>query len=113
MPIQKWSERILMVELGDEPQFSEELQAIADRLEHGPAMHVVLNLGAVRHMNSAQIGAILRLRSALIMRDRQLRLCAIPDMIWGVMLMTGLEKVFQFSPDVPSALASLQLEQSA
>jgi anti-anti-sigma factor len=89
------------------------MEAVMDRLSRGPAMHVVLNLEKVRHMNSSHIARLLRLRAALINAERQLRLCAVPDLIWGMMITTGLDKVFHFSPDVPSALARLQLEQSA
>lgn len=109
MAIQNWSDNILLVELADEPQLSEDLQAIGHRVEHGPPQDVVLNLGAVRHMNSSHISQLLRLRALMIQRDRQLRICNVPDMIWGVIIVTGLDKVFQFSPDLPSALASLQL----
>ena len=110
MPIQAWSDQILLVELTEEPALTEDLQTIGHRIENGPAKHVVLNLGGVRHMNSSHISCLLRLRAALINHDRQLRICNVPDMIWGVMLVTGLDKVFQFASDLPSALASLQLE---
>lgn len=109
MPIQNWSDNIVLVELADEPHLTEDLQAIAHRAEHGPPQHVVLNLAGVRHMNSSHISHLLRLRAVMIQRERQLRICCVPDLIWGVMLVTGLDKVFQFSPDLPSALASLQL----
>ena len=110
MPIQKWSENILLLELTEEPQLSDDLQAVADRIDQGPPQDVVLNMKGVRHMNSSHISKLLRLRATMIQNDRELRICNVPDMIWGVMIVTGLDKVFHFSPDLPSALASLQLD---
>ena len=31
------------------------------------------------------------------------------DIIWAVFMTTGLDKVFEFTPDVPTALAKLQM----
>jgi anti-anti-sigma factor len=110
MPIQQWSEGILVVDLADEPQLTEDLQLLSDRIEkHGPSC-VVLNMAGLRHISSSHISALLRVRTKLSQNDKRMRICCVPNMIWGVMLVTGLDKVFEFSPDVPSALASLQLE---
>jgi len=43
---------------------------------------------------------------------RRLKLCLIADQVWSVMLVTGLDKVFQFAPDPMTALAGLQLEDA-
>ena len=40
-----------------------------------------------------------------------MKLCALSTGIWGVLLVTGLDKVFEFCDDVPSGLASLQLDK--
>jgi hypothetical protein len=36
-------------------------------------------------------------------------LCGVNTQIWGVLLITGLDKVFEFVDSVPVALASVQL----
>ncbi|MBI1375216.1 MAG: STAS domain-containing protein [Phycisphaera sp.] len=110
MPIQQWSDDILMVELNDEPVFSEEIQALSDRVDKGPDCHVVLNLGNITRLNSSNISQLLRIRKKQINKDVQLRICSVPDSLWGVMLITGLDKIFDFQSDVPSALASLQID---
>jgi len=110
MPIQQWSDDILMVELNDEPAFSEEIQALTDRLEKGSDNHVVLNLGNITRLNSSNISQLLRIRKKQINNDKELRICSVPDSLWGVMLITGLDKIFDFQSDVPSALASLQID---
>ncbi|QNN22985.1 STAS domain-containing protein [Planctomycetales bacterium ZRK34] len=111
MTLQVWSEDILLAELADEPGFSEELAAVDHRLETGPPRHVVLNLVEVHHINSSNISQLLRLRQRLIRADRRLRLACVPDNVWGVLLTTGLDKVFEFSSDVPTALAAMQLNE--
>ncbi len=109
MAVKHWSEEILLVELDPEPEFSAQLAAAREQIEQRP-VHAVVSLGKVDMLNSSNIGQLLRLRQKLVERDRKLRLCAISDQLWGVLLAMGLDKVFQFAEDVPSALAGLQLE---
>ena len=45
----------------------------------------------------------------MIVAERHLSLCCVSDSVWAVMLTTGLDKIFTFSPDVAGALATLQL----
>src|SRR5688572_29162864 len=110
MPLQQWSDEIVVVDLGDEPQFSEDMHAVRDRLDADGPVDVVLKMEAVRHLSSSNIGALLRLRQRLVNAGRHLRLCCMPDSLWGLLMVMGLDKVFECSPDVSSALASLQLE---
>jgi len=105
-----WSEDIAVVDLSDEPALSEDIAATIDRVKTtGPPPHVVLNFLGVRFLNSSNLAQLLELRKALAAHDRQLRLCAVNDEIWSVMLVTGLDKVFGFAPDPMTALAGLQL----
>ena len=41
---------------------------------------------------------------------RKLKLCGISTHVWGVFLVTGLDKMFDFCDDVTSGLAALQIE---
>lgn len=111
MTVKSWSDDILLVELEDEPQFSEDLQATMDRLADQPR-HVVLNFSQVGQINSSNISQLLRVRKKTIETDRRLKLCCMNDGAWSVMLTTGLEKIFSFADDVPTALAGLQLGAS-
>ena len=36
-------------------------------------------------------------------------LCGVTNHVWGAFLITGLDKVFEFSDNVPTALATLQM----
>ena len=109
MTVQEWSDDIMLVELASEPQFSEDLATLNDRLAKRPH-HVVVSLAEVGHLNSSNLAQLLRLRKRTQETDRQVVLTAVPDGVWGVMLVTGLDKVFRFAEDVPSALATLQLD---
>ena len=72
---------------------------------------VVLNLSSVTYLNSSNIAQMLRLRKRLNSVGRHMRICAVGDQVWGVLMITGLDKIFDFTDDVTTALASLQLSQ--
>ncbi len=108
MAVQEWSNKILVAELENDPAFSEDMQALFDRLDRGP-MNIVLGFKAVTYLNSSNIAKLLRLRQRIVAADRHLSLCCVPDSVWPVMLTTGLDKIFTFSNDVAGALATLQI----
>jgi anti-anti-sigma factor len=108
MPIQKWSDEIIVAELTDDPQFAEEMAALTQQLG-GKGAHVVVNLSAVSFLNSSNISRLLRLRKQMLGLNRRLILCAVNNQVWGVFLVTGLDKIFEFTGDVSTALASIQL----
>jgi anti-anti-sigma factor len=109
----EWSEGILLCDLADEPELSEEISALASQLKSTPTEklpHVVLNFGGVTYLNSSQIAQLLRLRKRTTEGHKQLVLTAMRDEVWSVMLLTGLDKVFQVAPDTMTALARVQLD---
>ncbi|MCK4601175.1 MAG: STAS domain-containing protein [Phycisphaerae bacterium] len=108
MGIQNWSENINVVELADDPQFSDELTSLLDGLEKKP-VDVVLNFSAVSFINSSNIAKLLRLRKTMITSQRHLILCGVNTQVWGVFLVTGLDNIFEFTNDIATALATLQL----
>ena len=111
MPINEWSESILIVELSDEPQLSEDMDALMRRLDEAPGElpDVVIDAQAVSYLNSSNIAQFLKLRKKLIDSQVRLRLCGLNDHVWSVMLVTGLDKVFEFTDDVSTSLASLMI----
>ena len=77
----------------------------------GSDLDVVLNFQDVTFLNSSNIAKLLKLRKFVtINHHRKLKLCAISTHVWGVFLVTGLDKIFEVHDDVASGLASLQLE---
>ena len=109
-----WSEDIIVTELADEPQLSEELAILLDRLTSakGDMPSVVVNFSNVTYVNSSNLAQLLRLKKTLAEGGSHLRLCGVSDEVWSVMMVTGLDKVFQFAPDPLTALAGLQMEES-
>ena len=112
MPIQNWSDEIIVVELADDPQFTDELTNVMEALERKP-QHVVLNFAAVGFINSSNVAKLLRLRKVVGAQERRLVLCEVNTQVWGVFLVTGLDKIFSFTNDISTALASLQLADGA
>jgi len=108
MGIQNWSDEIIVVDLADDPQFTDELNAVSDAVDSAPK-HVVLNFAAVGFINSSNVAKLLRIRKAVGAKARKLLLCDVNTQVWGVFLVTGLDKIFTFTNDVATALASLQL----
>jgi anti-anti-sigma factor len=108
MTIQNWSESITVVELSDDPQFSDEINTLIDSYDDKPN-NVVLNLGAVGFINSSNISKLLRLRKLVSLHQQKLILSAVNTQVWGVFQVTGLDKIFEFTNDMVTALATLQL----
>ncbi len=108
MATQEWSDDILMVDLSDDPELSDEINALTERVEKTPK-DVVLNFGDVKFLNSSNISRLLKLRKILMDRNRKLCLCNIAIQVWGVFLLTGLDSIFNVAEDTASALASMQI----
>ena len=110
MPLEKWSDSIVVIHVADDPQFSEDLEA-AENIKN-PVRGVVLNFDTVRVVNSSNISALLRVRQQYIRDSVKLILCNVRNTVWGTFLVTGLDQIFQFSDNVPTALATLKMSES-
>jgi anti-anti-sigma factor len=108
MPIEKWSDRVSVVHLADDPQFTDDLAALEADAAHS-AHDVVLDFAAVHFINSSNIARLLKLRQTSRAAQRRLVLCGISTQVWGAFLVTGLDKIFDFSDNVTTALATLQM----
>ena len=108
MPVEKWSDTVVVAHLADDPQFSEDLQSIDDATASGRC-DVVLDFAAVHFLNSSNLARLLKLRKNMVSADHRMVVCSISTQVWGTFLVTGLDKVFEFSDNVPTALATLQM----
>lgn len=109
MSIENWSENILVAELQDDPAFTDDITALIDQLEAQTDADVVLNFSGINYLNSSNIAKLLKLRKRVISNRRKLVLCSIGTNVWGLFLVTGLDKVFEFADSVSTGLASVQL----
>ena len=108
MAIQEWSDKIRVVQLNDDPQFTEDLSGLEEDLEAKPT-HVVLSFSAVGFINSSNVARLLRLRKKMLGLQKHMVLCEVSTQVWSIFLVTGLDKIFDFVKDVSTALAKVQL----
>ncbi len=110
MSVEQWSDTIILAELADDPQFSDDLTAVIDQCTNDPRQDVLLNMANTTYLNSSNIAKLLKLRKLVtISNQRRLRLAGVNTRVWGVFLVTGLDRIFEFADDVPSGLAALQM----
>jgi len=61
-------------------------------------------------LNSSNIAKLLKVRKIVMVNNRrQMKLCAINAQVWGVFLITGLDKLFEFADNVSLGLAAIQI----
>jgi len=110
MAVQQWSETVILGELNDDPQFTDDLSAIIEQCTHDTRQDVLLNLSGATYLNSSNIAQLLKLRKLVtITNQHRLKLAGVNTHVWGVFLVTGLDRIFDFVDDVPSGLAALQM----
>lgn len=108
MPVEKWSDRVVVARLADDPSLTEDLLTLDQSPNHGPR-DVVLDFSSVNYLNSSHLSRLLKLRKKTVGDDGRLMLCGLGNQVWGAFLVTGLDKVFHFTDDVTTALATLQI----
>jgi len=108
MPIEKWSDKVSVVRLGDDPQFSEDMNALQTEAAGGRARNLVLDFAGVHFVSSSNIGQLLRLRHGLRTAGRRLVVCGVTTNVWSSLLAMGLDQLFDFSDDVTTALATIE-----
>ncbi len=121
VPINEWSESIQVAELHNDPSFAEDMGLLANLYQHAadelkagrtPSPRVrdtVLDMRHVQFLNSSNIAQLLRVRKLATLAGAQLRICSVTDRIWGILLATDLDRIFEFSEDVTTALAAMQM----
>lgn len=113
MTIEQWSDSILVVDLQDDPAFTDDVASLLDQLEGKADFDVVLNFRGVTYLNSSNIAKLLKLRRKVQSQKRRIVLSEIDTNVWGLFLVTGLDKVFDFTDSVATGLASVQLSAGA
>ena len=120
MPITEWSDSIQIAELQNDPSFSEDMASLAAALQRAAddrkagrsdarVRDAILDLRHVQFLNSSNIAQLLRARKLAHLAGAQLRICSVSDRIWGILLATDLDRIFEFSEDVTTALAAMQM----
>lgn len=111
MPIQSWSEEITVAELHDDPACTDDLNTLIDQLASQCVVDVVIDFANVSYLNSSNIAKLLKLRKLVVINaHRKMVLSAINSHVWGVFLITGLDRLFEFADSVSLGLASVQID---
>ena len=108
MPLEKWSDTLNVLHLADDPQFTDDMQSLEGHLAHHPGS-AVLDLSAVNFMTSSNLARILKLRKLMAAGGGRIVLCGVTKAVLGTFTATALDRVFDFAADVPTALATVQL----
>jgi anti-anti-sigma factor len=108
MPVEKWSDHVSVIHLQDDPQFTEDMAAL-ERQGSLQKAAAVLDFAAVRLMTSSNIARLLMLRKRFRGTEKRLVLCNLSTQLWGTLMVTGLDQLFDFSDNVTTALATLQM----
>ena len=111
MTLNQWSEDVLILELQNEPDFSEDTDTLIAKLKNCDiiAPDVIVDLQQVSTLNSSNLGALIECKKMLAIKDRRMIICNINDSIWSTMLATGLDQVFTFIEDTTTAITSLMV----
>lgn len=110
MSVEQWSDSIVLAELGDDPQLTDDLAVVIEMCTRNPRLDVLLNFLGTTYLNSSNIAKLLKLRKLVaITNQRKLKLAGVNTRVWGVFLVTGLDRILDFVDDVPSGLAALQI----
>jgi len=109
VPIENWSDNILMVDLQDDPAFTDDVNALQEQIGEQADVDAVLNFAGVNYLNSSNLAKLLKLRKKLHANGRKLVLCGVDTNVWGIFMVTGLDKVFRFEDNLANALASVQI----
>ncbi len=110
MGIQNWSDNIVLVNLENEPQMSEELRTVTEVACEQGNCDVVVDFTDIKLVTSSNIASLLRLRQVLKDVGHRLVLSGVNQRLAGVFTVAGVEQLFEFADDHFTALAGLQMQ---
>ena len=113
MGIRNISEDVLLVTLPQQPQQSDELEAVNTMLSEAIDRDIVVDFSKVKMLTSESICGLLILSKLLAGAGHQLVLCSVPPPINDIFVRTGLLSVFEFADNECDALAHLKSKKMA
>lgn len=109
MGIKNLSKDVLLVELPSQsPQIAHELKAVNEAISKKDNRDVIIDFTGVEIINSANISNLLILYNLLQKSGHRLVLCNVATVTKCIFVVAGLNEVFEFADDIPSALANVQ-----
>ena len=110
MGIKNFSEDVLLVELPSKnPKIAHELKAVNEAVSKEKGNRdVVIDFSRVEIINSSNISNLLILHNLLQSSGHRLILCNIATVTKCIFVVAGLDVVFEFVDDQPTALVTVQ-----
>lgn len=109
MSIQHPPEHLIVVELPfRELDITDELKRVNETISHNPDCDVIIDFSKVEVVTSSSISNLLILRGMLTEQGRRLVLCKVAVITKCVFKVAGLDEVFEFAKDKPTAVAAAQ-----
>ena len=109
MGIQNWSDDIVLVDLPQEPQLGDELNAVTEIARDRGDCEVVVDFSSIDIVTSSSLSKLLKLRKLLADCGHRLVFCSVAPATKGIFTVTGLDGIFEVVDDKFVALASLQI----
>jgi len=109
MGIQNWSENIILVDLPQEPEMSDELKCVIEIVRDRGDCDVVIDFSSVDIVTSSSLSKLLKLRKMLADCTHRLVFCSVAAVTRGIFTVTGLDGIFELADDKFVALAGLQM----
>jgi len=109
MGIQNWSENIILVDMAQEPEMSDELKGVIETVRDRGDCDVVIDFSSIDIVTSSSLSKLLKLRKLLGDCGHRLVFCSVAPATRGIFTVTGLDGIFELADDKFVALASLQM----
>ncbi|MFM2090417.1 MAG: hypothetical protein RLZZ127_906 [Planctomycetota bacterium] len=88
-----------------QPERSQELPGLAERLAAGGKLRAVIDLGGISYLSSLQIAAVISLRQGLAARGGRLQLANLSTSLRAVFQVLKLDRLFRLDLDLDAAVA--------
>jgi anti-anti-sigma factor len=113
MSIEHDSEDIVVVQISNGPEISEELQRVTELVRNRGDCDVVMDFSQVDVVNSHGLAALLRLRKLLCDCGHEFVFCNVGPCTERIFSITGLQEVFDFAGGRSEALTALRADRAA
>ena len=90
-----------------EPKIADELKSVNNSVADGPDCDVIIDFSKVEIITSSSISNLLILRNLLSERGRRLIFCNVAVVTKCIFTVAGLDAVFEFAENKPSAVAAV------
>jgi len=113
MPIENFSEDVLLVTLSQQPQGADELDVVNKMFGDSVDRDVIVDLSDVQVLTSGTICGLIILDRLLKGAGHQLVLFNVPSAVKSVFVRTGLLTVLEFAHDEAAALEQVRSRRAA